>query len=92
MTNPVSDAERPLAGRVALVTGASQGIGRGIALELAESGAVVYLTARSAAGLDETAAQIKELGGEALPYPCDHRVDAEVVTVFEAIKSELGLS
>jgi dehydrogenase/reductase SDR family member 1 len=90
MTNAAPDVERPLAGRVALVTGASQGIGRGIALELAERGATVYVTARSAAGLDETAAQIKELGGEALPFPCDHRVDAEVIAVFDAIRASHG--
>jgi dehydrogenase/reductase SDR family protein 1 len=77
--------DRPLEGLVALVTGASQGIGQGIALELGERGAVVYVTARSAAGLESTAAQIKELGGEAVALPCDHAHDDEVVAVFDEI-------
>ena len=54
---------RPFDGAVALVTGASQGIGQGIALELGEQGATVWLTARSAAGLEKTADQIRDLGG-----------------------------
>ena len=57
---------RPLGDTVALVTGASQGIGQGIALELGAQGATVWLTARSAAGLEKTADQIRDLGGAAV--------------------------
>ena len=81
---------RSLDGVVALVTGASQGIGQGIALELGEQGALVYLTARTQAGLEGTAQQIKELGGEAVPLPCDHADDEQVVTVFDEIVSRSG--
>src|SRR5207245_8275476 len=58
-----------LAGRVALVTGASKGIGRAIALELAEAGADLVINARGSAALDTVAAEIRGRGraGEAVP-------------------------
>ena len=60
------------AGRVALVTGASQGgTGTAIAVRLAAEGAKVAITARSAAGLEETAASIAKVGGTALVLPAD---------------------
>ena len=55
-----------LTGKVALITGASRGIGQEIALAYAASGAKVVLSSRKQAALDEVAAQIKESGGEAL--------------------------
>jgi len=81
---------RPLDGTVALVTGASQGIGRGIALELGERGATVWLTARNAAGLDETADQIRRLGGVSVARPCDHSDDNAVVAVFDELRRDAG--
>jgi NAD(P)-dependent dehydrogenase (short-subunit alcohol dehydrogenase family) len=81
---------RPLDGAVALVTGASQGIGQGIALELGEQGATVWLTARSAAGLEETADQIRDLGGVAVPRPCDHADDSQVQAVFDELRRDAG--
>ena len=81
-----------LDGKVALVTGASRGVGRGIALALADAGATVYVTGRSAAGepttslpgtLDETAA---EAGARAIR--CDHRDDDSVRAVFTQIERE----
>ncbi|MCV7443701.1 SDR family NAD(P)-dependent oxidoreductase [Mycobacterium paraense] len=81
---------RPLDGAVALVTGASQGIGQGIAIELGRQGATVWLTARTAAGLEQTAGQIAELGGVAVARPCDHADDAQVVAVFDALRREAG--
>jgi NAD(P)-dependent dehydrogenase (short-subunit alcohol dehydrogenase family) len=81
---------RPLDGAVAVVTGASQGIGQGIALELGEQGATVWLTARSAAGLEKTADQIRDLGGTAVTRPCDHADDAQVVAVFDELRREAG--
>ena len=78
----------PLDGVVALVTGASQGIGRGIALELGENGATVWLTARNGAGLEETARQIRELGGTAVARPCDHSDDGAVVAVFDELRDD----
>ena len=87
-----------LDGRVALVTGASRGVGKGCALELGSAGAAVYLTGRTleegAAPLPgtigATAAEIEQAGGWALAVRCDHRDDAQVAAVFERIDREDG--
>ena len=86
-----------LESRVALVTGASKNIGKGIALEVAASGAVTYLTARSVedipgqlASLNRTVAEIEELGGKAIALACDHTDDAQVEAVFDRIRDEQG--
>ncbi|HZP29921.1 MAG TPA: SDR family NAD(P)-dependent oxidoreductase [Acidimicrobiia bacterium] len=88
--------ERALEGTVAVVTGASRGIGKGIALELGAAGAVVYLTGRS---VDEgpipgtvgaTVVEVGELGGTAIGVRCDHHVDAEVEALFERVRAERG--
>jgi dehydrogenase/reductase SDR family protein 1 len=81
---------RPLDGTVALVTGASQGIGQGIALELGEQGATVWLTARSAEGLAATEAEIRALGGTAVARPCDHADDDQVRAVFAELRAAEG--
>lgn len=60
-----------LSGRVALVTGASAGIGRAIASALAAAGAAVVLTARREAALEAAAWEIREQGGRATAIPCD---------------------
>jgi dehydrogenase/reductase SDR family member 1 len=87
----------PLSGQVALVTGASKNIGKGMALEVGAAGAVVYLTARTLddtpgelASLLRTAAEIEKRGGEAIALRCDHTVDADVERVFEEIASRHG--
>ena len=82
--------------RVAVVTGASRGIGKGIALELGASGATVYVTGRTVdAGMlpgtvGETAAQITELGGHGIAVACDHHDDAQVRAVFARVEAEQG--
>ena len=60
-----------LEGRVALVTGAGQGIGRGAALALAKEGAAVSLAGRTLSKCEAVAAEITSLGGRALPIACD---------------------
>jgi NADP-dependent 3-hydroxy acid dehydrogenase YdfG len=59
------------AGMLAVITGASSGIGRAIALELAAQGAGVWLVARSAGPLEATASQVRQAGGRAWSFPMD---------------------
>ncbi len=79
-----------LSGRVALVTGASRGIGRGVALQLGEAGAVVYITGRNRNGdLDRTRQEVKDRGAEdAVAVQTDHAVDSDVEALFARIKRE----
>jgi NAD(P)-dependent dehydrogenase (short-subunit alcohol dehydrogenase family) len=90
-----------LKGKIALVTGASRGAGRGIALELGEAGATVYITGRSTRGnptradlpqltIDDTASEVSARGGQGIPIRCDHNHDEEVKEMFQRIKEEQG--
>lgn len=79
-----------LNGDICLVTGASRGLGRAIALALAEAGADVVVTARSQDALEETAALITKLGRRALVVPCDVRESRSVTTVVERALAEFG--
>src|SRR6201995_3418074 len=80
-------------GAVAVVTGASRGAGKGIALALGQSGATVYVTGRSAQRDDspyggtvgETAALIDETGGSGVAVVLDHADDTAVAALFERI-------
>ncbi|XP_035526287.1 dehydrogenase/reductase SDR family member 1 [Morone saxatilis] len=77
-----------LSGWVCVVTGASRGIGRGIALQLSEAGATVYITGRQENSLKQTAAQVKERGGDCVPVICDSTNDKDIEELFERIKCE----
>ncbi|MGH7724993.1 MAG: SDR family oxidoreductase [Candidatus Eiseniibacteriota bacterium] len=74
----------PLLHQVALVTGASRGIGKAIALELARAGANAVLAARDAAGLAKVAAEIESLGQKALAVPTDVREERAVSALVES--------
>ena len=69
---------RPLEGSVALVTGASRGIGAAVAVELARLGAHCVITARTQGGLEETDDAIRAVGGTATLLPLDLEKDAEI--------------
>ena len=77
-------------GRVALVTGASQGIGRACALLLAAGGAQVALAARNEDKLAETRAQITAAGGQAETFKLDVANEDEVKSVFKAAVGKFG--
>lgn len=80
--------------RVALVTGASRGVGQGIALGLGEAGWTVYVTGRGPASpgspLAVTAEQVRAAGGEAVPVVCDHRDDDQVTALVDRCVAERG--
>lgn len=95
--------DKPLAGRVALVAGATRGAGRGIAVALGEAGAVVYCSGRSARGhaatgfyagrpetIDDTAEMVTARGGVGIAVRTDHLVAAEVEALVARIEREQG--
>ena len=77
-------------GRVALVTGASQGIGRACALLLAQSGAKVALCARNQEKLDQLANEINSNGGEAAAFKLDVSSEDEIKSVVKAVVAKFG--
>ncbi len=76
--------------RVAIVTGAGRGIGRGCALALAEAGADVVCAARTPEQIEETAAAIRSLGRRALALPCDVMDPEHRQRVVDSAMSEFG--
>ena len=79
-----------LSGRVALVTGASQGIGRATALRLARDGAQIALAARNAAKLDEVAAEIAAAGGVAQTFTLDVASEESIKACAKAVLAHFG--
>ena len=77
-------------GRVAVITGASHGLGKAIALHLASLGAKVACIARQADPLKQTVEAIKANGGHALAVPCDVSDKEQVIASARTITSELG--
>lgn len=92
--------EPPLAGRVALVAGATRGAGRGIAIELGAAGATVYATGRSTRSgplnakrpetIEETAELITAAGGAGIAVPTDHLESDQVAALVARIDAEQG--
>lgn len=77
-------------GKIALITGASRGIGKSIAFALAELGAHVIITARNIGPLEKTANEINSIGGKATPITCHSARNTEVNNLFERIRNEFG--
>jgi dehydrogenase/reductase SDR family member 1 len=100
LANPYSERRtRPLADKVAIVTGASRGIGKGCALELGSAGATVYITGRTAdrqqerdrpGSLEATVEAVARLGGQAIAVACDHANDRDVDALFHRVSTEQG--
>jgi len=87
-----------LSGKVAVVTGASRGIGKGIALALASEGATVYITGRTVTPgscplpgtVGETAAECDRRGGKGIAVQVDHAKDEQVAALFAQLRQEQG--
>jgi NAD(P)-dependent dehydrogenase (short-subunit alcohol dehydrogenase family) len=91
---------KPLEGKVALVTGATRGAGRGIAVQLGAAGATVYVTGRSTRSqrsemnrpetIEETASLVDEAGGRGVAVQVDHLVPEQVRALVDRIRREQG--
>ena len=79
-----------LSGHVALVTGASQGIGRACALQLAKSGATIAVAARKREKLDEVVGEIVASGGQAAAFALDVADEEQIKSVFKAVIAQFG--
>jgi short-subunit dehydrogenase len=84
-----SDRQR-IAGRTFVITGASSGFGRGVALKLAGYGGQVVLAARRAAVLEEVAEQARAAGGQALVVPTDVAMPEQVAALADAARGRFG--
>jgi NAD(P)-dependent dehydrogenase (short-subunit alcohol dehydrogenase family) len=88
-----------LRGKIAVVTGASRGAGRGIAKVLGGAGATVYVTGRTTSTqrptgrpetIEETAEQVSAAGGTGIAVRCDHTDDEQVRALFDRVRAEQG--
>ncbi len=88
-------------GKIAVITGASRGVGKGVALGLAEYGATVYVTGRTVSSeglpnflknttIQETANEVNQLGGNGIVHRCDFSKDEEIKKLFERVQREQG--
>jgi NAD(P)-dependent dehydrogenase (short-subunit alcohol dehydrogenase family) len=77
-------------GPVVVVTGASRGLGRGVARAFGAKQAIVYVTGRAAADLDDVVAEIEAAGGTGIAVVCDHRDDAQVAALFAKLAHDAG--
>lgn len=88
---PYRQAHSPLRGKVALVTGASRGIGRAISLNLAKEGVKLFLVSRWEKELNELREEIERLGGKAECFPCDLTREEERAHLFSEVMARGGI-
>jgi NAD(P)-dependent dehydrogenase (short-subunit alcohol dehydrogenase family) len=86
----MADTSKPLSDRIALVTGASRGIGSALALQLAEAGAHVVAVARTVGGLEELDDKIKAAGGSATLVPLDMKDSDGIARLALALNERYG--
>nr|WP_234313798.1 SDR family oxidoreductase [Streptomyces sp. NBRC 109706] len=97
----MTERERPLAGRIALVAGATRGAGRAMAVELGRAGATVYVTGRTTRSrvsevgrttetIEETGELVTAAGGEGIAVPTDHLEQDQVRALVERVDREQG--
>jgi dehydrogenase/reductase SDR family member 1 len=92
----MSEDQLNLRGKVAIVTGASRGIGRGIANALGEAGATAYVTGRGSGPADQpgtverTAAEVERRGGKGIAVQCNHGDVAQIAALFDRVLREQG--
>lgn len=90
-----------LAGKIAVVTGATRGVGKGVALGLAAQGATIYITGRTendeglpdflkGTTLQKTVEEVNQIGGIGIAHRCDFSNDEDIKTLFERVKREQG--
>lgn len=90
----MSSHNKSLVDKIVLVTGATRGIGRGIAVQMGGAGATVYITGRTLkskdgmGSLEETANEIKERGGKCIFVQVDHEDDKQIADLFKRIDTE----
>ncbi|KAI1401380.1 1,3,6,8-Tetrahydroxynaphthalene reductase in complex with Nadph and Pyroquilon [Hypoxylon fuscum] len=88
---PMSNQAKPLTGKVALITGAGRGIGKGIALELGKRGASIVVNyGRSSSSANEVVSELAKLGSKAVALQADISKPAEVAALFEKAISHFG--
>ena len=100
MSYPRSTMSAMTEQRTAVVTGASRGVGKGVARALGAAGYTVYVTGRSTdahitypivgGSTDQTAREVTEAGGRGVPVVCDHTDDAQVAALFDRVREESG--
>lgn len=79
-----------LSGSVAVVTGASRGVGRGVARALGAKGMTVYMTGRSIDALRQAADEVDQAGGQGIAVACDHADDPQVKALFAQVAADHG--
>src|ERR1700733_802738 len=96
-SNPGSTSNREMGGgmgilngKVALITGAGQGVGRGSALAMAKEGAAIAVAGRTQSKIDDTCAAIRAFGGRAVPILCDVKSAEDVIRTVATTVAEFG--
>ncbi len=79
-----------LEGKIALITGAGQGVGQGIAFALSAEGATIAVTGRTASKLETTCKTIEKRGGKAIPITCNVKSEESLVSMVDEVVEKLG--